>query len=67
MYDKFFKRVFDFILSLLAIIVLSPVFLVLIIAGVIAMGGNPFFVQARPGRSGRNNITRHDCINSLSA
>lgn len=50
MYAKFWKRFFDFTLSLLALIVLSPVLLVLIIVGAIAMRGNPFFVQARPGK-----------------
>jgi len=49
MYSKFFKRVIDFILSLLAIIVLSPLLIVLTIIGAISMKGNPFFVQERPG------------------
>ncbi len=50
MYAKFFKRFFDFVLSLMAIIVLLPIFLILIIVGAVAMRGNPFFVQKRPGR-----------------
>ena len=50
MYANFFKRLFDFLLSLVAIVVLSPVLLILTIVGAIAMGGNPFFTQARPGR-----------------
>ena len=50
MYARFFKRLFDFILSLMALIVLSPVLLVLIVIGTIAMKGNPFFVQPRPGK-----------------
>ena len=50
MYAKFWKRFFDFTLSLLALIVLSPALLVLIIVGAIAMRGNPFFAQARPGK-----------------
>lgn len=54
MYAKFWKRFFDFTLSLLALIVLSPVLLVLIIVGAIAMRGNPFFVQARPGKKGKD-------------
>ncbi len=37
-------------LSLLALLVLSPVLLILTIVGAIAMGGNPFFVQKRPGK-----------------
>ena len=50
MYAKFFKRVIDFTLSLIALILLSPILLVLMIVGAIAMGGNPFFTQLRPGR-----------------
>ncbi len=54
MYAKFLKRFFDFILSLVAILVLSPILLILIIVGVIAMRGNPFFVQERPGKKRKN-------------
>ena len=50
MYANCFKRVIDFTLSLIALIVLSPVFLILVIIGAIAMKGNPFFTQLRPGR-----------------
>ena len=50
MYAKFFKRIIDFTLSLLALIVLSPILLILIIVTAIAMKGNPFFTQQRPGK-----------------
>ncbi|MBP3308773.1 MAG: sugar transferase [Clostridia bacterium] len=50
MYSKFFKRLLDFFISLTAILVLSPVFVILMIAGAIAMRGNPFFTQLRPGK-----------------
>ena len=50
MYRNFFKRVFDFVLSLMALIILSPVFVVLILLGAIIMRGNPFFLQDRPGK-----------------
>ena len=50
MYAGFWKRVLDFLLSLLALIVLSPVLLVLTILGAVKMRGNPFFTQPRPGR-----------------
>ena len=50
MYAKFFKRLFDFLLSLTAILVLSPILLILTVVGAIAMGGNPFFTQLRPGK-----------------
>ncbi len=51
MYAKFFKRLFDFLLSLCAILVLSPVLLVLTVLGAIKMKGNPFFTQERPGKN----------------
>lgn len=50
MYKKFFKRYFDFFLSLIALIALSPVLLVLVILGWVKMKGNPFFTQLRPGK-----------------
>ncbi|MCR5196317.1 MAG: sugar transferase [Pseudobutyrivibrio sp.] len=49
MYAKFFKRIIDFILALVGIVVLSPLLLILTILGAIFMGGNPFFTQERPG------------------
>ena len=54
MYSKFFKRLIDFLLSAIALIVLSPVLLILIIVGAIVMKGNPFFVQPRPGKKGKD-------------
>lgn len=53
MYAKFFKRAIDFILSLCALIVLSPLLVILTIVGAICMKGNPFFVQKRPGKNER--------------
>ena len=50
MYAKCFKRIFDILLSGMAILILSPVLLVLIILGAIKMKGNPFFTQLRPGK-----------------
>ena len=51
MYAKCFKRLIDFVLSLCALIVLSPILLILIVTGAVAMGGNPFFTQQRPGKN----------------
>lgn len=48
-YNKYIKRMLDFTLALLALIILFPIFLVLSIIGVFAMNGNPFFVQERAG------------------
>ncbi len=51
MYAKCFKRVIDFSLSLVALIILSPLLVVLIALGAVFMGGNPFFTQERPGKN----------------
>jgi lipopolysaccharide/colanic/teichoic acid biosynthesis glycosyltransferase len=53
MYAKFIKRPLDFLLALNAFILLSPILLVLTIIGAVAMKGNPFFVQPRPGKNER--------------
>ena len=50
MYKKCFKRVIDFTLSLLGLIILSPILFVLIVLGFVFMRGNPFFTQERPGK-----------------
>ena len=46
------KRVFDVVVSLIAIIALSPLFLFLVILNTIAMRGKPIFIQQRVGRNG---------------
>ena len=53
MYRRFFKRFLDIVLSLLALIVLSPLLLVLTVVGTIKMKGTPFFTQPRPGKDER--------------
>lgn len=52
-YAKYIKRLLDFILSLIALVILSPILLVFIVIGSIKMGGNPFFTQERPGKDGK--------------
>lgn len=54
MYAKLFKRSLDFILSVIALLALSPILLVLTAVGAIAMKGNPFFLQPRPGKIGQD-------------
>ena len=54
MYAKFFKRVIDFVVSLVALILILPVFIILSVIGAIAMQGNPFFTQLRPGKKGKD-------------
>lgn len=50
-YENYIKRVMDLICSLAALIVLSPILLILTIVGTIKMKGNPFFTQERPGKN----------------
>ena len=48
-YKRFFKRPMDLILSLLAIVVLSPVLLIVVILVKIKLGSPVIFKQKRPG------------------
>lgn len=50
MYAKFLKRIFDLVLSLIVFFVLLPLLIILALIGAIAMKGNPFFTQQRPGK-----------------
>ena len=52
MYEKYITRILDFVLSLIVLVVFSPVLLVLTILGAVKMKGNPFFTQLRPGKDG---------------
>lgn len=59
MYANFFKRALDLILSVVALIALSPILLILVSLGTVFMKGNPFFIQPRPGikdKSGKERI-----------
>lgn len=49
MYQLFIKRFFDFILSLVAIIILSPVFIVIALLVRVKLGSPILFKQERPG------------------
>lgn len=51
MYANCFKRIINFTLSLIAIMIFSPFLLILTIIGTIEMKGNPFFSQYRPGKN----------------
>ena len=53
MYRHFFKRGFDFVAALLALIVLSPIFIIVLVLLIIANNGKVFFVQERPGKNER--------------
>ena len=51
MYAKYFKRILDFLLSLIAIIILSPVFLIIAILVRVKLGSPVIFKQKRPGKN----------------
>jgi lipopolysaccharide/colanic/teichoic acid biosynthesis glycosyltransferase len=54
MYKHFFKRLFDFLISLVALIFISPILLVVSIWLHFAnKGAGAFFFQKRPGRNGK--------------
>ena len=51
MYRKFIKRFLDFILSLMALIILSPILLIIYILVRIKLGKPAIFKQERPGKN----------------
>jgi lipopolysaccharide/colanic/teichoic acid biosynthesis glycosyltransferase len=50
MYKMYVKRFLDFILAIIGILLLSPIFIVVMIGLFFANQGKPFFLQARPGK-----------------
>lgn len=50
MYRNVLKQIFDFIFSLSALLLISPVFILVMISIALVNKGNPFFVQRRPGK-----------------
>jgi len=50
-YKFFIKRSLDFCVSLIVLILISPIFILLIVFLAIANNGKPFFVQRRPGKN----------------
>lgn len=53
LFKRIVKRCFDFCASFVAIVLLSPFFIIFTPIVAIAMKGNPFFVQKRPGKDGK--------------
>ena len=53
MYRHFFKRFLDIVLSLLALIILSPVILIVSILIKVTSNGRVFFLQERLGKKGK--------------
>lgn len=53
MYKSFLKRFFDFLLSLIGLVILFPLLLSISWLFIFVDGGPPFFIQLRPGKNGR--------------
>ena len=52
MYRNLIKPIFDFLAAVIALVILSPVLIVVTILLYRANNGKPFFYQTRPGRNG---------------
>jgi lipopolysaccharide/colanic/teichoic acid biosynthesis glycosyltransferase len=53
MYKNYVKHLLDFLIVLLAIVLISPVFFIITIGLFFANNGSPFFYQKRPGKNNR--------------
>lgn len=51
MYEKVFKRIIDFLASLLGIIIISPILIIVALVLAFQNKGTPFFLQTRPGKN----------------
>lgn len=58
MYRRFIKRLLDSVISFIALIVLLPLIIILTVTGAVVLRGNPFFVQKRPGKKGKDGRER---------
>ena len=48
-YKKYFKRLGDIVASTIALLLLSPIFIIISLLLLIVNDGKPFFTQKRPG------------------
>ena len=53
MYQSFLKPAIDFVIALFALLLLSPLLLLIALLLTASNKGNPFFFQKRPGRNGK--------------
>lgn len=53
LYKLTIKRLLDVLFSFFALLILSPIFIIVTIALVISTRGYPFFFQPRPGKNGK--------------
>lgn len=52
-YEKYIKHPMDVIICICVCVCVSWLYIILILAGIFFMRGNPFFVQERPGKDGK--------------
>ena len=52
-YRQIIKPTFDFVFSLVYVIMLSPLILIIVLVLLLTNSGSPFFMQKRPGKNGR--------------
>ncbi|MBD1396961.1 sugar transferase [Pontibacter sp. JH31] len=66
LYRNYLKRIIDFIVSLVAFVILLPVFVVVTALLYIANQGKPFFLQPRPGKNGKIfRVIKYKTMNDL--
>jgi lipopolysaccharide/colanic/teichoic acid biosynthesis glycosyltransferase len=53
MYQIIFKKLIDFLCSLILLLLLSPLIILITIGLFFANQGKPFFIQSRPGKNGK--------------
>lgn len=53
MYKRFFKRVVDIFAAIIGLLISLPILIIFTIILSLANRGNPFFLQARPGKNGK--------------
>lgn len=54
MYEKYLKRILDFILALMGILISIPFLLLILPVSAVVYKSNPFFLQERSGKSGKS-------------
>ena len=53
MYKKIIKRFLDFVIALIGLVLILPLFVLAIVGLFFANHGKPFFLQPRPGKNGK--------------
>jgi lipopolysaccharide/colanic/teichoic acid biosynthesis glycosyltransferase len=53
MYKTYIKRFLDFIIALIGLVIILPLFILVIVGLFFANQGQPFFFQLRPGKNGQ--------------